>query len=606
MASVHFEMTASEQQAVAAFLSVKRAGDESARAIKKGYREAGEEVNKTTEKVNNYSKASKKGSEDSIQGLIKTAKQAAGVATAIALATKAWGIFGEEAKRNAEIAQKHFRELISTISASGNAASNKDIQAKLLGMSNTGVGLQQRAAIFNKVTGALPNTSVDTTLKITAQALRGRKAGLIGGDLETFAETMAQMHKLQPDLPLDQLADKAKVVSEAAGKHGTKLGGEGFGHINKLIQSKAMGVDEALGYGLAAMEAGIPLEKLASIVETAQNIKPVKPGTEKVRNAVVGSEIDTIQKRQQEIENREEELRRQENSDSIIRAERRRKEQEADLIEAEQSKNLNPIQKRIRDQKRKDRDLERKKIELKERDIDDARNIERIGMSEESFDLSRKLDELKPKEFDTVAKELTDADKLRNRLAEQSLPERVRSLLDINNLKTISPSNADEFAAILSANPQARIKSLAGSQGTLADTIGKMMSDKTTRDLFKIDSAVANTEDQILKKEGAKQREIAVREAEQEEEERYKNFGALSRFASSAARGAAKTFGAEAETVEQAGGFVGGLFDRIKRDLAEGPGPGEIRVRVVNQQTSVLQKNPLSGGTKDKDQFKPE
>lgn len=199
--------------------------------------------------------------------------QLIGVTALAHVATQAYTAWAAEMERAGEKHAELSHNIVKTIVASGDIAQGSKIEAALGGL--PGATKEQGTQAFAGVTGAAPLASLDRRLEMTREVA---KQAPTGADLGQFGGLVGSLSDLFPKTrSAENIADVAAQLESRAGAGAERMGGDKFlRSMKSLIASGGVLPEEALGTGLAAMDANVSPGTIQQAAELAAKSKDPK------------------------------------------------------------------------------------------------------------------------------------------------------------------------------------------------------------------------------------------------------------------------------------------------------------------------------------------
>lgn len=191
------------------------------------------------------------------------ASMAAGVFTvtaAVGFAKEAYSQW-RETMVDAEAAHKRFVDnLVFDLARAGKGAEGAKIEA-FLG-SVPGATADQVRAAFSGVAQSAPLMGTERQLAVAGQVARQAPTGR---DMEQFGRIAGAVADLKPGGKADDVADIAAKLEAVAGGGAEKIGGDKFLRSIKSLVAAGQSPEQALGLGLAAMDANVNPETITQV-----------------------------------------------------------------------------------------------------------------------------------------------------------------------------------------------------------------------------------------------------------------------------------------------------------------------------------------------------
>jgi hypothetical protein len=271
MAQVTFELTAKQENAVRALLSVEGSMGKVEAAAKKAGQAAGEGPSGLG---GTLSALGISGPRD-LGNIVTAITGAGGILWAIGQIKASWEEWRAAIKKAGEEMADTARDLAKIVSLSGDSKELQQVQKNINNIArNTGMDDKDVQAMYAAARGSNRAASVGRISEITAVSAGAR--GAMGGNVEAqknLAITMAGLSQIYPQASADDLGDMAKQFMNAGGQPGDA----DFQALNKLVTA-GVDPDTAMGLALAASRKQIPVRSLGGLADVLTLPRTAKPG----------------------------------------------------------------------------------------------------------------------------------------------------------------------------------------------------------------------------------------------------------------------------------------------------------------------------------------
>ena len=198
-----------------------------------------------------------------------------GISQMVGVVSKAYTDWRQEMVQLGKEHKAFIGDLVKDLAETGDLLQGKEIQRSLRAAPWATRG--QAKAAFVGVSGGAPGATLERRLALAGEV---SKQAVTGVDLSKLGELVGEMQKQAPGKTADDLLDIATKVRAQAGRHIAKVGGPSFVRsIAGLVQSKAATLEESLGLGVAALEAGLRPDLLLQAAGKIQDQMIPKDGT---------------------------------------------------------------------------------------------------------------------------------------------------------------------------------------------------------------------------------------------------------------------------------------------------------------------------------------
>jgi hypothetical protein len=170
----------------------------------------------------------------------------------------------EEAKKAIEGGQEGRNTLMKDLGRTGDVGRMEEVETRLRGID--GVKKGEAEQVLKGIRAGAPELTLDKALELNDEAA---KISPLTDDTgrEAFGGTVAKMARFAPKKSAKELANMAKSVQERAGGRSDELLAPGFELTTETMTGQlGMSPEEALGYELAGLKAGLNAKAMQSIV----------------------------------------------------------------------------------------------------------------------------------------------------------------------------------------------------------------------------------------------------------------------------------------------------------------------------------------------------